>query len=401
MNIVIAAEKKYNKLFTDCLQNEKHNLIGYETKMKSNFIKRISEHYNPHILVVVNGVKSRRYDFFASLSELTSRCSTLRIIYLFGRINENNEQEYLDTVEVLGSYGIYDVLPFDLYERGFKSRFLELIESPMTADILQQLIADRQKEENTSEIFVQKLEKIIDNTPVYLNKAEIENTEYSNSVITVDEQPEKLNEDLSDHITIAVGTISDRQAGCTLTAFEIAVTLKEMKQSTAIFLDGEIYNNYVAYHGIIPSEANEGCEINGLVVYPLVLYAEKRNSVKFSICDYGYSQINPDSSEHKEFAAAEIKICICSFNEWDINILANYLNSPLPYIKEINYIFFPVSQANFVKFQKQMTKGHCKAFRIRNSPDYTIPCDWNKHVYNEIFTKYVRIEKPKKRFGLF
>ena len=108
-----------------------------------------------------------------------------------------------------------------------------------------------------------------------------------------------------------------------------------------------------------------------------------------------------DSAEFEEFSNAQIKICICSFNEWDINILADYLNLPLPYIKEINYVFFPVSQMNFAKFQKQMTKGHCKAFRIRNSPDYTVPCDWNKSVYYEIISKYVQIENTKKHFNLF
>ena len=104
------------------------------------------------------------------------------------------------------------------------------------------------------------------------------------------------------------------------------------------------------------------------------------------------------------FENAPIKICICSFNEWDVSILADYLNSPLPYIKDINYIFFPVSQETFSKFNQQMTKGHCKAFRTRNSPSYTKPCELNVDTYSKILKKYVDIQirkKPKRMLGLF
>lgn len=48
-----------------------------------------------------------------------------------------------------------------------------------------------------------------------------------------------------------------------------------------------------------------------------------------------------------------------------------------------------------------MIKGHCKAYRLRNSPDYTQVCDWNRNVYMEIISRYTKVEVPKKRFGLF
>lgn len=399
MNIVIAADKKYNKIFDDCIKNENHNLLGYETEMRANFIKRISDHYNPHILIIVHGVKSKNFDFISSVRQLKEACPTLRVIYYFGRITEINEREYLDIVETLSKYEIFDILPYDLYERGFRTKFLELIDNPMTAESLQNLMNERQEEEQRTDIFYQEFEKIIDNTPVYLDKENIEKKYSNDNIITVDEPPEYLTEQQSEHITIAIGTISEKQAGCTLTAFEMTETLLQLKQSTALFLDEYTYNNYINYHGV--DEASQGCEINGITLYPLNMYADKRLTVKFSVCDYGFAQINRDSPKYDDFADAAIKICICSFNEWDIAVLADYLNSPLPYIKEVNYIFFPVSQANFVKFSKQMTKGHCKSYRIRNSPDYTQVCDWNKNVYFEILSRYIRLEQPKKRFGLF
>lgn len=393
MNIVIATEKKNIRIFDECMKNASHNLLGYETDLKSNFVKRIAEYYNPHILVVVRGVKSRNFDFLSSLGELLTACPKMRIIYFFGRLDKNNERDYLNTVGLLAQYGIYDILPYDVYERGFRNKFIELLGTPMTKESLQELIDKRQEEEQNTQTFIQTFEKIIDTTPVDLAKISVENTDYQTEIITYDEQPEQIIEPFNERITIAVETLSAKQTGCTMTAFEIAVTLMQQhKQTVAVFLDDDTYNGYLQYHGI--NEAPQGCEINGIIIYPLHLYDKMKVHFRFSVCDCGYGKTN-------FFESAEIKICICSFDEWDISILADYLNSDLPYIKDINYIFFPVSQKNFVKFSKQMTKGHCKCFRIKNSPDYTIPCDWNKEIYNVILSKYVKIEQPKKRLKLF
>ena len=393
MNIVIATEKKNIRIFDECMKNASHNLLGYETDLKSNFVKRIAEYYNPHILVVVRGVKSRNFDFLSSLGELLTACPKMRIIYFFGRLDKNNERDYLNTVGLLAQYGIYDILPYDVYERGFRNKFIELLGTPMTKESLQELIDKRQEEEQNTQTFIQTFEKIIDTTPVDLAKISVENTDYQTEIITYDEQPEQIIEPFNERITIAVETLSAKQTGCTMTAFEIAVTLMQQhKQTVAVFLDDDTYNGYLQYHGI--NEAPQGCEINGIIIYPLHLYDKMKVHFRFSVCDCGYGKTN-------FFESAEIKICICSFDEWDISILADYLNSDLPYIKDINYVFFPVSQKNFVKFSKQMTKGHCKCFRIKNSPDYTMPCDWNKEIYNVILSKYVKIEQPKKRLKLF
>ena len=393
MNIVIATEKKNIRIFDECMKNASHNLLGYETDLKSNFVKRIAEYYNPHILVVVRGVKSKNFDFLSSVGELLTACPKMRIIYFFGRLDKNNERDYLNTVGLLAQYGIYDILPYDVYERGFRNKFIELLGTPMTKESLQELIDKRQEEEQNTQTFIQTFEKIIDTTPVDLAKISVENTDYQTEIITYDEQPEQIIEPFNERITIAVETLSAKQTGCTMTAFEIAVTLMQQhKQTVAVFLDDDTYNGYLQYHGI--NEAPQGCEINGIIIYPLHLYDKMKVHFRFSVCDCGYGKTN-------FFESAEIKICICSFDEWDISILADYLNSDLPYIKDINYIFFPVSQKNFVKFSKQMTKGHCKCFRIKNSPDYTMPCDWNKEIYNVILSKYVKIEQPKKRLKLF
>ena len=396
MNIVIAADKKYTKLFKDALTQ--HNILGYESELKSNFVSRIADHYNPHVLIVVNGIRSRKFDFFAALPELRKQCPTMRIIYFFGRLTDETEQSYLDVCSKMFPYGYYEIVPYDMYERGFRSKLAEILDTPLTADDVKKLIADRQEEKLHTEILMQSVDRIIDTTPVSFDKREIE-AEYDDSHIErFDEPQELLTEKQGEHITIAIGTISEKQAGCTQTALEIAVLLTKSKRSVAVFLEDETYESYINYHGI--ESAPNGCQVNDLTLFPLSIYADKKMYVRFAVLDVGYAPIIHEDAAYPFFEAAEIKICICSFNEWDISKLADYLNSPLPYIKEINYVFFPVSEKNFVKFQKQMDKGHCKSFRIRNSPDYTEPCEWNIGIYNKILNTYIDLDisKPKKRF---
>ena len=401
MNVVIAADKKYMKILRDSLT--KHNILGYEGELKNNFVSRIAEHYNPHILIIVGGVRCRKIDFFDTLPELRKQCPTMRIIYFFGRrLTDETEQSYIEICEKMFRYGYHEVVPYDMYERGFRTRLEEIIEKPLTPENIKQIIADRQEEKIHTETLVKSIERIVDTTPVSFDKEEVEAEYDDTKIVRYDEPPERLTEQQSERVTIAVGSISEKQAGGTMTALEIAFMLLKEKQSVAVFLEDETYERYIGYHGI--EAAPNGCQINNLTLFPLSAYAEKRVFVKFSVCDVGFAPIVTEDAAYPIFETAPIKICICSFNEWDVSILADYLNSPVPYIKDINYIFFPVSQETFSKFNQQMTKGHCKAFRTRNSPSYTKPCELNVDTYSKILKKYVDIQakkKSKRMLGLF
>lgn len=46
-----------------------------------------------------------------------------------------------------------------------------------------------------------------------------------------------------------------------------------------------------------------------------------------------------------------------------------------------------------------MIQGHCKACRLRTSPNYTSPCDWNRDVYADILSRYTSIGKSKRGDG--
>ena len=165
---MIAADKKYMKIFRDSLV--KHNILGYETELKSNFVKRIAEDYNPHVLIIVNGVRSRKFDFYAALPELRKQCPSMRIIFFFGRLTDETEQNYLDICGKMFPYGYHEIVPYDMYERGFRSKLQEIMETPLTAEDVKKLITDRQEEKMHTEVLVQSIEKIIDKTPVSFEK---------------------------------------------------------------------------------------------------------------------------------------------------------------------------------------------------------------------------------------
>ena len=133
MNIVIAADKKYMKIFKDSLT--RHNILGFENELKSNFVSRIADHYNPHILIVVGGVRCRKTDFFDILPELRNRCPTMRIIYFFGRrLTDETQRNYIEVCEKMFRYGYNEVVPYDMYERGLQTKLEEIIETPLTPE---------------------------------------------------------------------------------------------------------------------------------------------------------------------------------------------------------------------------------------------------------------------------
>lgn len=175
---------------------------------------------------------------------------------------------------------------------------------------------------------------------------------------------------------------------------EIATVLKQAKETVSLFLRDETYQRFLAFHNI--ENANGGFTLNKLPIYPLSLYEQRKRRSRFDVIDLTNNG-NMTDRERKIFEKAEIKLQMCRGTEWDIAVLQEYLNSGLPYLKEINYCFYPISQKDFLKYNKSMIQGHCKACRLRTSPNYTSPCDWNRDVYADILSRYTSIGKSKKR----
>ena len=147
------------------------------------------------------------------------------------------------------------------------------------------------------------------------------------------------------------------------------------------------------YHGIEKETAHSGCTVNDLPIYPLSVYDEEKPKTTYSIV------VIMNISDLR-FEKSDIKVALCIGTEAEIGYLEDYLNSPLPYIKAINYCFYPISQEDFKKFNSSMLQGHCKAYRLRTSPNYTNPCQWNREVYDRILHLYTDVH-TKKRIKLF
>lgn len=393
MNIVIYSDKKVKRYFDANMDLKSHNVtvLGYETEIRSNFVKRITEYYNPHILVLFDGVKQYKdFNLENALKELRAKKPNLRIIYLYGNID--NEADFLQIAEKLLPYEIYDIVTFSLYSQGFKKQFVDLLENPMTKDDFQLSIEKSEQEKAVvSETLKNEIQKIIDNTPVLFSKEDSDNEFDVDTTENIDEIQEHIDD--TEHISIGVSCVT-YNSGVAQTAFEIATMLSQAKNKTALFLTNELYARYLEFHGI--EKADNGFTANGLPIFPMS-EAEQAVNYKFTV----YELTDTKCPEQLEFFEnADIKISLCTGTEWDISYLQEYLNSPLRYLKEINYCFYPISQPDFMKYNKQMIKGHCKAYRLRTSPNYTNPCQWNRDVYTDILNRYLNVNTNKK-FGLF
>lgn len=385
MNLVIACDKRIQKQVSGFkFKEHNHNVLAYINEIGSNFADRI-ENNLPHILVIFNGISDKDNVIFGELERMLKLLPHLRIIYVYGK----PDVDFEDTKEKLTALGIYDILLTSLGDIKFKDNLLSVLDKGMSAEDLEKSI--QQYETMTKPIEVERVHNYIDdNTPVDLSKIAL-NEAYHNDIEQVDLPQEYIG---AGNITVAVSSVIVNSAGVVLTAMELSIVLLQAKETVSLFLRDETYQRFLAFHNI--ENANGGFTLNKLPIYPLSLYEQRKRRSRFDVIDLTNNG-NMTDRERKIFEKAEIKLQMCRGTEWDIAVLQEYLNSGLPYLKEINYCFYPISQKDFLKYNKSMIQGHCKACRLRTSPNYTSPCDWNRDVYADILSRYTNIGKSKKR----
>ena len=61
----------------------------------------------------------------------------------FGRLTDETEQNYIDVCAKMFPFGYYEVVPYDMYERGFRSKLAEILDTPLTADDVYTLFGSR------------------------------------------------------------------------------------------------------------------------------------------------------------------------------------------------------------------------------------------------------------------
>ena len=387
MNLVILCDRNTQKYLARNIDFTENNyaVLSYENELKTDFAKRIIT-LMPHIVVVFRGYRERGADLIEEILKVKADLPDVRFIYIYGKITD--EQEFLAETTRFLDNGIYDIYLSELYEQGFKKDFFDLLKMPMDIEDFEFLLKKRAENNRyfeVSDTLQTELAKVVDTTKVKFSKSEI-TAEYSeNETANFDELQEWHN---SERYVIGVSSVHN-SSGVIQTAFEMAIILSQAKQSISLFLPDGVYNRFLNFHEIDVTAAKNGCTVNDLPIYPLSVYGSENITAQYTIT--AVLDIRDTL-----FEKADIKIVMCRGTEWDIYYLEEYLNLPLPYIKEINYCFYPISQPDFVKFNKAMIQGHCKAYRLRTSPNYTNPCEWNRNVYTEILHLYTDVSTTKK-----
>ena len=387
MNLVILCDRNTQKYLARNIDFTENNyaVLSYENELKTDFAKKIIT-LMPHIVVVFRGYRERGADLIEEILKVKADLPDVRFIYIYGKITD--EQEFLAETTRFLDNGIYDISLSELYEQGFKKDFFDLLKMPMDIEDFEFLLQKRAENNRyfeVSDTLQTELAKVVDTTKVKFSKSEI-TAEYSeNETANFDELQEWQN---SERYVIGVSSVHN-SSGVIQTAFEMAIILSQAKQSISLFLPDGVYNRFLNFHEIDTNAARNGCTVNGLPIYPLSVYGSENTTAKYTIT--AVLDIRDTL-----FEKADIKIVMCRGTEWDISYLEEYLNLPLPYIKEINYCFYPISQPDFLKFNKAMIQGHCKAYRLRTSPNYTNPCEWNRNVYAEILHLYTDVSTTKK-----
>ena len=387
MNLIILCDKNIQKFISKKLEFKENNygVLSYENELRTDFARRVSD-FLPHIVVVFRGYRNRGADLIKEILKVREDFPDIRFVYIYGKITD--EQDFLQTTTALIENGVFDISISEPYGQGFKKDFYDLLKTPMNLEDFKTLLqkrAENNKYFEVSDTLQSELIRVVDKTQVNFSKTTVESGFSDENTTQLDELQEHRN---SEHFVIAVSALY-QSIGIDTIALEIAVMLAQAKQSVSLFLPDSLYYPYMDYHGIEKEAAQHGCVVNDLPIYPLELFDSNIPKAKFNIT------VIFDISD-KIFEKAEIKIAMCSATECNIKELENYLNLPLPYIKEINYCFYPISQENFKNYNGAMVQGHCKAFRLCTSSNYTNPCEWNKKVYHDILNLYTEVDTKKK-----
>ena len=387
MNLIILCDKNTQKYLTKNLDFTEHNygILSYENELRTDFARRVID-FLPHIVVVFRGYRNRGADLIKEILKVRDEAPDIRFVYIYGKITD--EQEFLQTTTELIENGVFDISISEPYGQGFKKDFYDLLKTPMDLEDFKTLLqkrAENNKYFEVSDTLQTELAKVVDNTKVKFSKKAADAVYSDENTAQLDELQERRNDE---HFVIAVSSLY-QSIGIDTIALEIAVMLAQAKHSVSLFLPDSLYYPYMDYQGIDKEAAKHGCVINDLPIYPLELFDSNTPKAKFNIT------VIFDISD-KIFEKADIKIAMCSATECNIKELENYLNLPLSYIKEINYCFYPISQENFKSYNGAMVQGHCKAFRLCTSSNYTNPCEWNKKVYHDILNLYTEVDTKKK-----
>jgi hypothetical protein len=395
MNFVLLCDKKKCRDYEPVIRKAYNSvLLGVETTVKPNFIHKILDEYNPHGLVVVHRTPVKgNIDVLDIITLLKSKRPNFRIIYIYGNIRD--EHDFLEIYDKLIALKVFDIVT----GQEWNSIFPTLIKSPLTLEQLNESLKSSESNGVETVAEIQAEEK-----PIYYDVEKNTNVKLDREALTLDdfdmlniaEIIEKNETEKTDIRNITIGlTELQHHIGCTHVSFEIGAFLQNKKKSVCVIIcDDSTYKSLCSFYDIPDNYTTDGFFIKGLNVFPFAKLDEVQSNFNYIVCDFGF----PRPEHQKAFNDSAIKIMLCSAADWDVSVTMDFINkSTVPYAREINYCFYPISQARFISFNKQLMKAGCKSYRIQTSAGCFQPCDGNINVYLDIINRYTDIMPTKKR----
>lgn len=391
MNVVLLADKKVRKTFEAAVRKKPDiTLLGVEMVIRGNTMTRISEHHNPHVLIIYGNVPAKDGLVVKDvISFLRIKKPSMRIVYVYGTIADKTD--FAMTAEFLMQNGINDIVAdYDI------EKILETVETPMEKNDIMNFIEELFTEDTPEDVIEvkdeiaeeQKYDDLNIDFPTVTELAHFD----INKVMYVTSGTKEKNT-----LTIGIAQLQHHN-GCTHTALEIALMLSQKNSTAVVIADDTTFESLSVFHKINPLAAKNGLNFHGIDVYPYSKYSEISKEYGVVICDFSYLR----EEQRKSFSNCDVKLMLSSSAEWDISGLLNYIEYGLEsYVRDIHFLFPRVSSTKFIKYNKQFLKSGITAYRLHNSPDWTKPNKENITVYKSILSAYTTNATPKPKKRLF
>ena len=387
MNVVLLADKKVRKNFEAAVRKKPDiTLLGVEMVIRGNTMTRISEHHNPHVLIIYRNVPAKDgLEVNDVISFLRIKKPSMRIVYVYGTITDKTD--FAMTAEFLMQNGINDIVA---------EKILEVVETPMEKNDIMNFIKDLFTEDTPEDVIEVKDEiaeeqKYDDLNIDFPTVTELAHFDINKVMYVTSETKEKNT------LTIGIAQLQHHN-GCTHTALEIALMLSQKNSTAVVIADDTTFESLSVFHKINPLAAKNGLNFHGIDVYPYSKYSEISKEYGVVICDFSYLR----EEQRKSFSNCDVKLMLSSSAEWDISKLINYIEyGSESHVRDIHFLFPRVSSTKFIRYNKQFLKSGITAYRLHNSPDWTKPNKENITVYKSILSVYTTNATPKPKKRLF
>lgn len=147
MNVVLLADKKVRKNFEAAVRKKPDiTLLGVEMVIRGNTMTRISEHHNPHVLIIYRNVPAKDgLEVNDVISFLRIKKPSMRIVYVYGTIADKTD--FAMTAEFLMQNGINDIVAdYDI------EKILETVETPMEKNDIMNFIEELFTEDTPEDV---------------------------------------------------------------------------------------------------------------------------------------------------------------------------------------------------------------------------------------------------------